>query len=343
MNINEEIADKDRWKMMSGPYSRFERLHQRQDILFTIREDLNEQDFLEVETPLLVKNTTPDTYIDSVQMGEHYLITSTEYQVKRMMAGGFKKIYTLTKNFRANDRGRFHSTEFTMLEWGRAFETLREIEEDTVRFIRKAFQKLYPKKDSLHFNGSEINFMTVPWEHITVREAFKKHLGLDNLEDFSLKILLKSSMDANISIPEDFKNDKSLVISYLLDLLQSHLGKKTPTFLNEWPTYLTSSAPINTKDERVADRSELYIGGIEIANGFPFLRDQKLQRELFEEQLQKRKELGKPLVEIDEKYIESLNDLPPGAGMALGVDRLVMVLTGAKSLADVQPFDWDEL
>lgn len=319
------------------------RLRKRQEIISTIREDLYEQNFLEVETPLLVKKTTPDTYIDSIPVNNGFLVTSTEYQIKRLIAAGLPKVFTLTKNFRQGDQGRYHSQEFTMLEWGRTFATLHDIEQDAIRFISKAFRRLYPTQKGLKFNENEIRFLAVDWEHLTVREAFREYLGMDNLEDFSLKPLLTASKKAGILLPEHFQNETPLVMSYLLDLLQKHLGKKVPTFLHEWPCYLTSSAPISETDPYVAERSELYIGGIEIANGFPFLRDSGKQRILFEKQLQKRKEIGKASLEFDEKYLESLKRLPPGAGMALGIDRLAMILTEASSLAEVQTFTWEEL
>lgn len=338
------LVDSMRWKQTAGNSSRMLRLQQRQQVISSVREDLYAQNFLEIETPLLVKSTCPDIHIDSIQAGEGYLVTSTEYQIKRLIVGGFVKVFTLTKNFRANDRGRYHSTEFTMLEWARAFESLHAIEEDAIRFIRKAFCKLFPTQDKLTFNGHEIDFMSSPWERLTVREALQVHLGLKDLEDFSLEPLCRASKDAGLIIPADFQHDNYLVISYLLDLLQPHLGTQTPTFLQEWPAYLTTSAPISLKDPHAAQRSELYIGGIEIADGFPFLTDAKMQRDLFMQALEGRKEQNKPSVTIDEQYLESLaQGLPPGAGMALGMDRLVMVLTGSNQLADVQSFDWDEL
>jgi len=337
-------TDSGRWQKTLGGPSLRERLQQRQCIISAIREDLYGQDFLEVETPLLVKSTCPDLHIDSIQAGEGYLVTSTEYQIKRMIVGGFERVFTLTKNFRANDRGRYHSCEFTMLEWARAYETLHEIEEDAIRFIRKAFRKLYPEQDKLNFETHEIDFMSQPWERLTVREAFERYLGLSDLQDFSLEALCLSAKKAEVVLPQHFQQDKYLVMSYLFDLLQHHLGTHTPTFLQEWPAYLTTSAPICKNDPTVAERSELYVAGIEIADGFPFLRDAKKQRALFAEALQLRQEKGKLRVEIDEPFLEALGQgLPPGAGMALGVDRLVMVLTGASRLQDVQAFDWDEL
>jgi lysyl-tRNA synthetase class 2 len=319
------------------------RLKQRHQIIATIRKDLYEAGFLEVETPLLVKNTTPDVYIESIQAGEGYLITSTEYQIKRLIAQGLPKIFTLCKNFRAHDRGKFHNPEFTMLEWGRATESLHEIEEDVIRFIRKAFSILYPKKNSIKFNGYQIDFMNDSWDRLTVKEAFKTYLGLENLGNFSLEKIINSAQKAGVLISAEFQNDRDLLISYLLDLLQSHLGKKKPIFLHEWPTFLTSSAPINSNDPNTTERSELYIGGVEVANGFPFLTNPQTQRILFEEQQSKRKAQGKPIIALDIKYIDSLKNLPIGAGMALGIDRLIMILTGASQLSDVITFDWNEL
>ena len=332
-----------RHRMEEKSNPKFLLLRKRQEIISTIRKDLYSQNFLEVETPLLVKHTTPDVHLDSILADNGYLITSTEYQVKRLIASGFPQVFTLTKNFRAHDKGRYHSPEFTMLEWGRAFQTLHDIEEDAVRFIQKAFRKLYPNQNYLTFNGNTIDFMTNSWERLTVRQAFEDYLGLKNLGNFSLENIRKASKEADIDLPKDYEDDLPFTISFLLDKLQTYLGKEKPTFLHEWPSFLTSSAPSNAKDPYTVERSELYIGGIEIANGFPFLRDPKIQKKLFEEQLDQRKLLGKPSVTLDDKYIEALSQLPEGAGMALGVDRLVMILTESSSLSDVQAFDWDDL
>lgn len=342
--MKEIIKDRLRWKKSTNNNTRMTRLQQRQKAIVAIRDDLYSQGFIEIETPLLVKGTCPDLYIDSIKAGEGYLVTSTEYQIKRLIVGGFEKVFTLTKNFRENDRGRYHSAEFTMLEWARAFDNLNSIEEDAIRFIRKAFTTLHPNQSKLTFNGIEIDFLNQNWERLTVRQAFEKHLGLKNLQDFSLEALCHAAKKTGLNIPETMQQDKYSVISYLFDLLQKHLGNKTPTFLQEWPAFLTTSAPISPHDPSVAERSELYIAGIEIADGFPFLTDVTLQKKLFHEEIERRKASSKPMVAIDERYLDALAEgLPPGAGMALGMDRLIMVLTGASKLADVQAFDWEEL
>ena len=263
------MADGMRWRRVTSGSSRMALLQQRQSIISTIRNDLYDQGFLEIETPLLVKGTCPDAQIESIAAGECYLVTSTEYQIKRMIVGGFEKVFTLTKNFRANDRGKYHSSEFTMLEWARAFETLNEIEEDVVRFVRRAFRVLHPLKTGLNYRGSQIDFLNQPWERLTVRDAFRNYLGMDDLEDFSLTPLTRSAKKAGVAIPPNFADDGHLVISYLLDLLQPNLGKSKPTFLREWPAFMTSSARLSDTDPHTAERSELYMSGIEIRMDFP--------------------------------------------------------------------------
>lgn len=327
---------------MSMKSLRAERLEQRQYILSCIRADLYEKGFLEVETPLLLKTACPDVHIESIPTSNGYLATSTEYQIKRLIAEGFERIFTLTKNFRKDEEGRYHSSEFTMLEWGQAGASLASIEEDAVRFITKAFYTLHPGKDTLEFNGHTIR-LKEPWQKLTVLEAFERFLGIQNIHDFSLPTLIEGARKANISLDKSILSDPFYITSYLLDLLQPHLGTQVPTFLHEWPAFLTTSAPVRAHTA-YTERTELYIGGIEIANGFPFLTDALQQRALFTESLTLRRELGKPEIALDEKYLACLDSgLPPGAGMALGIDRLVLVLTGAKCLKEIQAFSWDEL
>ncbi len=342
-------GDSLRWRRTTGQATRMQRLRQRHQIIKSIRDDLDAQDFIEVETPLCVKGACPDSYIQSIETDSGaYLVTSTEYQIKRLIVGGFEKVFTLTQNFRANDRGRFHSSEFTMLEWARAGEgsgpaTLDAIEEDVIRMIRKAFRLLYPNSEFLTYKNLKINLMGL-WERITVRDAFHKYLGLDDVGDFSFSALTRAAQSAGIPAPTFSSEDRDSLLSYLLDLLQVHLGHERPTFLREWPAFMTCSAELSPHDPTLATRSELYIAGIEIADGFPFLRDANKQREYFSRELQSRIHEGKKSVVLDEKYVEALAEgIPPGAGMALGVDRLVMALTNAECLTDVQAFSWEEL
>jgi lysyl-tRNA synthetase class 2 len=338
------LGDGLRWSR-PGQSRRAENLRRRQEIIRAIREDLYEHGFLEFETPLLVPGTTPDAHLASVETTDgQYLVTSTEYQLKRLVTGGFDRVFTLTKNFRAGDRGRFHSPEFTMLEWARAWETLAVIEDDAERFIRRAFRTVGDSAATITINGHEVAIGGERWERVTLREALGRYLGVRVDETFSLISMVRGADEARLQVPAGFRTDAHLVISVLLDELQRHLGFPRPTFLRAWPAFMTSSAELSAENPAIAERSELYIGGIEVSDGFPFLRDPVLQRESFARESRRREELGMRSVRVDERYLAAVDQgLPPGAGMALGVDRLAMALVGASEIADVLPFSVEEL
>lgn len=333
-----------RWSR-PGYAGRADHLHKRQTIVREIREDFYEQGFLEFETPLLVPGTCPDADIASVQTTDgQYLVTSTEYQLKRLVVGGFDQVFSLTKNFRAGDRGRFHSVEFTMLEWARAWESLAVIEDDAERFIRRAFRAVGGSAKSTNVNGHAVEIDGERWERLPLRAALERYLGVEVDGEFSLASMRHGADAAGLRLPNTFRDDEHLVISFLLDELQRHLGFPRPTFLREWPAFMTSSAGLSNDNPALAERSELYIGGVEVSDGFPFLRDPALQRAAFVRENARRSQRGVSPVKLDERYLASLEQgLPPGAGMALGVDRLVAALVGADGIADVLPFVGDEL
>jgi lysyl-tRNA synthetase class 2 len=335
-------SDVLRWRAVRQKRSRLELLRDRQEILREIRDDLYAQEFLEVQTPLLVPTSCPDLHIDSIPAQGGYLVTSTEYQLKRLIVGGVDKLFSLTQNFRAGDLGPRHNPEFTMLEWARAFAPLAAIEEDVERFTRRAFLRLHKNRSELSYRGASID-MTKPWERLTVREAFERYLGVVVASDFSLTSLARGAERAGLEVPEFLAQDAHSFTTYLLELVQPHLGQRVPLFLHEWPAFMTSSAELQTGNPALAERSELFIGGLEIADGFPSLRDVKTQEALFARELSRRAACGKPAIPIDTKYLEALRQgIPPGAGMALGIDRLVMVLTEQDDIRDVLAFAWDE-
>lgn len=333
-----------RWSR-PGWTRRAENLRKRQEIIRAIREDLYGQGFLEFETPLLVPGTCPDAHLASVETTDgQYLVTSTEYQLKRLVAGGFERVFSLTKNFRAGDRGRFHSAEFTMLEWARAWEDLSVIEDDAERFVRHAFRAVSSGATTTVLNGHRVEIDGERWERVTLREALDRHLHVLVDETFSLGSMVRGADEAGLRLPESFRTDPHLVISFLVDELQKHLGFPRPTFLRAWPAFMTSSAQLLPDNPAIAERSELYIGGVEVSDGFPFLRDPALQRESFARENRRREQQGLHPVRLDERYLAALDQgLPPGAGMALGVDRLVIALVGAADIAEVLPFSYDEL
>lgn len=335
-------GDAIRWRQPARTPSRMDLLWRRQTVVRAIRDHFYSEGFLEVQTPLLVRGTCPDAHIMSMNAGAGYLTTSTEYQIKRMEVGGFDKVFTLTQNFRAADVGDRHNPEFTMLEWARTFATLDDIERDVESFVKSAFRALHPDRESLTYRGREVR-VDGPWERITVSEAFERHLGI-RLRPDAPEALREDVQRKGIDVPPSFLDDPHLLFSFLVDGVQSRLGSPAPTFLREWPAFMTSSAALREGAPAFAERSELMIAGLELSDGFPSLRDAALQRRLFHRELDRRANEGLPAVEIDERYLAALaQGIPPGAGMALGVDRLVMILTGAEHIRDVIPFAWDEL
>lgn len=324
--------------------SRRDLLFARQCMLRVIRKYFEEQGFYELEAPLLVRGTCPDLYIDSFELaGGNYLTTSTEYHIKRMVVAGFKRVFTLTKNFRPSEVGRYHNPEFTMLEWSRAFATLADIECDAEELTKAAFNAVYPGATTVKFNGYTVQIQGVEWERLSVRDALKKHLDVNVSLEFQLDELLSATKTAGIHVPTASQHCAHDIVTLLLDAVQPRLGLDRPTFLTEWPAFMTSSAALSDEVATIAERSELFIAGVEVADGFPSMRGSAKQQSAFEAQLARRDAAGRPRVLLDQAYLRALEEgIPPSAGMALGFDRLVMVLTGANQIRETVAFAWDE-
>jgi lysyl-tRNA synthetase class 2 len=333
-------GDARRWQAATG-VSRLDRLRQRHEIVKALRGWLDRREFVEVQTPLLVPGTAPELHLDSFEVGGDYLVTSTEYQIKRLIVGGLERVYTLGSNFRVDEVGRLHNPEFTMLEWARAYAPLERIQRDAEELVRAALATLHGDRSHVEREGRQLEVAGAPWPTCTVREALQRHLKVDAPENWSHEELVASAR--HLSIPEGFTEQPWTLMSWLIDEMQPKLGWDTPVFLTEWPAFMTPSAGLSARGAALADRAELFIAGVEVADGFSFAREPLAQRARFEEAQRQRLTHGKPQVRLDERYLQALGDgLPAGAGMALGVDRLVMLLTGSGSLRDVLAFAWDE-
>lgn len=314
-------------------------LRLRHTIRSVIQNYLDDQGFIAIDAPLLVKGTTPDPGIASFQVGDHYLTTSTEYHIKRIVSLGLEKVYTLTQNFRDESPGKMHNPEFTMLEWARVGAPLADIEADAEGMVTAALQALNLPQE-LIYQGQTIN-LAPPWKRLTVAEAISASSGI-TINKFDIPTLQSALAGICIQLQPEWAEDVVMLFTLLLDHAQKSLGMDTPVFLQDWPTFLTSSAL--EKSEEITIRSELFIAGIEISDGFPSLTDPQKQKEAFARQLRRREMEKLPTVSLDQRYIAALETgLPSGAGMALGFDRLVMLLTDSQRIADVMPFSWDEL
>ncbi len=290
-------------------------LEKRARILQRIRAFFVEEGCLEVETPHLIPANAPETHIDAVPAGGGYLQTSPELCMKRLLAAGYPRLFQLCRVWRGNERGGRHLPEFTLLEWYRAGSDYTSLMEDCENLLAA----LVPK-GRLTFRGETVG-LTSPWERLTVTEAFARHASLP----------LEEALDLD-------RFDELLALE-----VEPHLGRGRPTFLTEYPAQLAALARKKPDDPRVAERFELYIAGMELANAFSELTDPAEQRERFERDEATRRSAGKPPSPLPETFLRELASLPGAAGIALGVDRLVMLLTGADSIDEVVAFTPEEL
>ncbi|MBA2539711.1 MAG: EF-P lysine aminoacylase GenX [Deltaproteobacteria bacterium] len=331
------------------PRARMAALQQRARALTAVRTFFASQDFLEVETPLLVPSPGLEIHLDAVSAGGHYLITSPEYQMKRLLAGGFERIYQVCKCFRGNERGPHHAGEFTMIEWYRAFDSLDAIIQDTEQLVAQVVTALIgTTKIPIPGEGRAWEQFAIdvapPWMRMTVRDAMKAWAGVEVLGDEPAGDLVAKVRAAGIEVDAKAAWDDAFFAAFLARVEPRIAMLDRPLILHDWPAPLAALARRRDDDPRTALRFEAYVNGIELANAFDELVDPVEQRARFEDDRRIRRERGKPAYAIDDKLIAALTEgLPPSAGIALGFDRLVMIGIGAKSIDEVLTFTADEL
>ncbi|HKJ04770.1 MAG TPA: EF-P lysine aminoacylase EpmA [Geopsychrobacteraceae bacterium] len=295
--------------------SKRDRLIERARIVQSIRAFFISQDYLEVETPQRLPVNAPERHIDAVACGDWDLQTSPELAMKRLLAAGYNKIFQLTHCWRDQERGQRHLPEFTMLEWYQSDCDYRETMKECERLLRH----LVPT-GTLHYRKIVID-LTAPFERLTVIEAFQRYCQCDVSQ--ALK---------------DGRFDE--LIAYEIE---PHLGRERPTILYDYPAELAALARRKPEQPELAERFELYIAGLEVANAFSELTEVNEQRHRFETDEAARRGLGKQPRPLPEPFLVEMESLPPSAGIALGVDRLVMLLTNTETIDDVVCFTPEEL
>ncbi len=307
-------------------------LRTRAEIMAKVRNFFRQRDVLEVETPLLSQATVPDPYIHSItcQLNgfankNFYLQTSPEFAMKRLLAQGVGDIYQICKAFRNDEIGKLHNPEFTMLEWYRqGFDHLQLMAE-----LDELLQCIAKTRAS---------------DKITYQDLFIKYLDLDPLQATlnELQNCASSNGVANVVGMTDANRDDWLNLLLTHCIEPSLASNDKPIMVYNYPVSQAALAQIDSEDPRVANRFELYWRGIELANGFYELSNAKEQRQRFENDLQMREQKGLPIVPIDERLLSALeHGLPDCAGVALGLDRLIMLITDAHSIDEVMTFTID--
>ena len=239
--------------------------------------------------------------------------------MKRLLAAGYPKIFQFCKCFRDGERGGRHLPEFTLLEWYVADFDYHCLMDHCEALLNAVFKEMGHGR-SIVWQNKKIN-LAAPWERITVADAFSRY--------------------APLNIQEALVQDKFDEI--LTEHVEPRLGIDQPTFLYDYPAQMAALAKIKKSDPAVAERFELYIGGVELANGFSELTDAKEQRLRFEEALRARTENSRLRYPMPEKFLAALSSLPESAGIALGIDRLVMMLANTSLIDDVVAFPPESL
>lgn len=304
---------------LSALASRAVNLKRRALICSTIRSFFTSRGYLEVETPILIPAPAPEAHIDAVQAGGLFLHTSPELCMKRMLAAGYRRLFQICKCFRAGERGGLHIPEFTMLEWYDTGGDYRDLMEETEELVREIARSLQSGRQ-IRFAGHMID-LTQPWQRLSVNEVFALH----------------SPVPLETAVRENLFDE--IIVTHI----EPRLGIERPAFIYDYPVSMAALARAKPSDPSVAERFELYIGGIELANGFSELTDPVEQEARFIEAETLRREAGKPPYPPPRKFLAALARMPEAAGIALGVDRLAMIFSDTTEIADVVAFTPEEL
>lgn len=314
----------------------------RSQLTQKVRDFFNKNDFLEVETPIMIPIPGMEPHLNPFETeftnpeGKSqtlYLNTSPELQMKKLIGGGFKNIYTLTKVFRNGEvGGGRHNPEFTMLEWYRSTSTYLDLMKDCENLVIHL-----AGKKTIKYDHKEIS-LEKPWDRKSIHELFLQYCRIDLLKNKDFKTFSKTAKDHRTSI-SGCKDWDDIFFKIFLNEIEPYLGMKKPIFVYDYPVSQAALAKKKDKNSFWAERFELYIGGNEIANAYSELLDKKEQKERLLEEQKLRKKLGKIAFDIDEEFLTSLESIPTSlAGIALGIDRLFMVLLDKKHIEDVLLF-----
>ncbi len=326
-------------------------LRLRASLLKAVRGFFDNRGFLEVETPALLAAPDPAPHLDSFATeyadarGRRgfFLQTSPELPMKRLLGAGHERIYQIAKFFRNGERTALHNPEFTGLEWYEAYADYRSAMETAETLVASVTKEVLGET-RLRVRGDALD-LSPPWERIRVRDAFIRHAGIDLRACPSRANLAEFSRKSGVTVsPDDSWEDLFFKIS--LERVEPMLGRSRPTLLFDYPAPLALLAKRKTDDPAVAERFEVFAGGMELANGFSELNDPAEQRDRWERELDVRRSGGPdtspPPPPLDEEFLEALEGgVPPAAGVALGLDRWVMLLADCADIGEVRCFAFD--
>lgn len=303
--------------------------------------------FVEVETPCLQVSPGLEphlkafaTRLDEPLGGQRplYLHTSPEFTMKKLLVAGVPRLFQLARVFRNGERSDTHHPEFTMLEWYRAGASLDRLMDDTAELVRACARAV--GADALR-RGNVSCDPFAPWQRLSVAEAFALHAGIDVLASTpdpwapDRDALAAEAVRIGISV-SDFDSWEDVFFKVMLDRIEPHLGFGVPTILHSYPVSMAALSRPSPADPRVAERFEAYVCGVELCNAFGELTDAAEQRRRFAADMDLKERLYGERYPVDEDFLAALDHgMPDAAGIALGFDRLIMLLTGAAAIDEV--------
>jgi lysyl-tRNA synthetase class 2 len=340
------MTDRPPWWRPDVHADRRPRLIARNRICAAIRAWFAAGDFLEVDTAVLQVSPGNEAHLHAFaadlvgpegRVEPRFLHTSPEFALKKLLAAGEERLFSLGHVFRNRERGRLHHPEFTMLEWYRAGQPYGAVIDDCVDIIRLAADTA--GTGSVRFGGALCDVRAEP-ERLAVADAFHRHAGIDLLATIAADgtthrdALADACRPCGIRIAED-DGWSDLFSKILVAAIEPKLGIGRLTILDRYPVAEAALARPAADDGRVAERFELYACGVELANGFGELTDAAEQRRRFESEMDEKERRYGERYPVDETFLQALAQMPPASGVALGVDRLIMLLLGAERIEGV--------
>ena len=320
----------------------------RAQIMGSLRAFFLGRNFIEVDTPLLLSAPAPEPHIEAPATTIHepkgkslrYLQTSPELPMKRLLGAGLERIFQIAPVFRQNDFSPSHRPEFRMLEWYRRDESWEMLLSDCQNLLRSCAQDLLGTT-KVSYNEHTFD-LAQDFRRITMDDAFKKYAGFSILDKLETETLKQTLDELDIHHDASDTWDDLFHRVFLEKVEPKLLEDPTPLFLTHYPVPLAALARKCPEDPRASERFELYVAGLELANGFGELTCPTEQRTRFEEDRAWRVQHGMQDYPFDERFFQALESLPPSAGIALGVDRLMMLLLNAQNIKEISLIPWEE-
>lgn len=292
-------------------------LTRRAELFALTRRFFQEKGFLEVETPVRTPTVAPEANIIPLESDGWYLITSPELHMKRLLAAGYERIFQISRCFRRSERGRLHNPEFTMLEWYRTGANYLDILRDTEQLLLFLAENIF-RTAVISYQGYRID-LTPPWEHLSVRQAYENAAGWDPTQSF-----------------EAYRFDEDMAFKIIPSLPPTR-----PVVLKDYPKEAAYLAQLKSEEPSVAERAEVFVGGLELANAYSELNNRKEQMWRFSEEAALIEKTQGRRAPMPQSFLEAIGHMPPAGGIALGLDRLAMLFCNTASIDEVLAFTSD--